>query len=57
MLFLGTSSATSSKYRNVSGHLLKASEDSYILVDCGEGTYGNFQNFRRIINDHFPRNS
>ncbi|VDD87153.1 unnamed protein product [Enterobius vermicularis] len=50
VLFLGTSSATSSKYRNVSGHLLKASEDSYILVDCGEGTYGNFQNFRRIIN-------
>jgi ribonuclease Z len=38
---LGTGSALPSKYRNVSGTLLHLPKDAgYILLDCGEGTYG-----------------
>ena len=40
LCFLGTSSAVPSKYRNVSGYLLRISENSNVLIDCGEGTYG-----------------
>ncbi|KAK6025187.1 metallo-beta-lactamase domain protein [Ostertagia ostertagi] len=41
--FLGTSSAVPSKYRNVSSYLLEASSSSAILVDVGEGTYGQLR--------------
>lgn len=37
---LGTGSATPSKYRNVSGTLLHLPEGGYILLDAGEGTWG-----------------
>ncbi|KAL7079346.1 hypothetical protein ACQ4LE_001353 [Meloidogyne hapla] len=40
IVFLGTSSACSTKYRNVSSQLVQLSESSNILIDCGEGTYG-----------------
>ncbi|VDM60788.1 unnamed protein product [Angiostrongylus costaricensis] len=41
--FLGTSSAVPSKYRNVSGYLLEASSNCAMLVDVGEGTYGQMR--------------
>ncbi|XGW29697.1 hypothetical protein V3C99_009052 [Haemonchus contortus] len=41
--FLGTSSAVPSKYRNVSSYLLEASSSSAILIDVGEGTYGQLR--------------
>ncbi|PAV81067.1 hypothetical protein WR25_10665 [Diploscapter pachys] len=37
--FLGTSSATPSKYRNVSAYLVEANPHTAWLVDVGEGTY------------------
>lgn len=38
---LGTGSALPSKYRNVSGTLLHLpNEEGYVLLDAGEGTYG-----------------
>lgn len=43
LIFLGTSSAASTKYRNVSGLVLKVTNDSYIMIDCGEGTYGQLR--------------
>ncbi|ELU17454.1 hypothetical protein CAPTEDRAFT_228344 [Capitella teleta] len=36
--FLGTASASPSKYRNVSGILLQAREDQYFILDCGESS-------------------
>lgn len=41
--FLGTSSAVASKYRNVSSYLLELNDRSCIIVDCGEGTYGQMR--------------
>ncbi|VDO19629.1 unnamed protein product [Heligmosomoides polygyrus] len=41
--FLGTSSAVPSKYRNVSSYLLEASPKSAVLIDVGEGTYGQLR--------------
>lgn len=41
--FLGTSSAVPSKYRNVSGYLLEVNKNSCIMVDCGEGIYGQMR--------------
>ncbi|GMS97795.1 hypothetical protein PENTCL1PPCAC_19970, partial [Pristionchus entomophagus] len=41
--FLGTSSATPTKYRNVSGYLLEISASSAFLVDVGEATYGQLR--------------
>ncbi|CAD6190742.1 unnamed protein product [Caenorhabditis auriculariae] len=41
--FLGTSSAVPSKYRNVTGYLVEANENSALLVDVGEGTYGQLR--------------
>lgn len=40
VVFLGTSSATSTACRNVSGILVNVSDDESILLDCGEGTFG-----------------
>jgi len=46
--FLGTGAAVPSKYRNVSSILLRlgSSPSSYLMLDCGEGTYGTL--FRRF---------
>ncbi|CAI2351399.1 unnamed protein product [Caenorhabditis sp. 36 PRJEB53466] len=41
--FFGTSSAVPSKYRNVTGYLVEGSEESALLVDVGEGTYGQMR--------------
>nr|CAD2187565.1 unnamed protein product [Meloidogyne enterolobii]CAD2206719.1 unnamed protein product [Meloidogyne enterolobii] len=40
VVFLGTSSACPTKYRNVCSQLVRLSEFSNILIDCGEATYG-----------------
>ncbi|KAI5476760.1 3' tRNA processing endoribonuclease [Pseudohyphozyma bogoriensis] len=40
---LGTGSAIPSKYRNVSGtllHIPEGGEEKFLLLDCGEGTWG-----------------
>ncbi|KAF8791952.1 Zinc phosphodiesterase ELAC protein 2 like protein [Argiope bruennichi] len=39
VIFLGTSSATSTACRNVSAILVKLSSSNSILLDCGEGTF------------------
>lgn len=41
--FLGTGSAVPSKYRNVSGHLLQLNSNTSVLIDCGEGTFGQLK--------------
>ncbi|RCN53256.1 metallo-beta-lactamase domain protein [Ancylostoma caninum] len=41
--FLGTSSAVPSKYRNVSSYLLETSPSAAVLIDVGEGTYGQLR--------------
>ena len=43
--FLGTGSCIPNKTRNVSSILVQPCEDSYILLDCGEGTLGQIQRF------------
>uniref|UniRef100_A0A1I7TDZ7 ribonuclease Z n=1 Tax=Caenorhabditis tropicalis TaxID=1561998 RepID=A0A1I7TDZ7_9PELO len=43
LTFFGTSSAVPSKYRNVTGYLVEGSEESALLVDVGEGTYGQMK--------------
>lgn len=43
VVFLGTGSAISTKYRNVSGYLLQLNENTAVLIDCGEGTYGQLK--------------
>lgn len=40
LTFAGTGCAIPSKYRNVSGCLLTLSNKNNILLDCGEGTFG-----------------
>lgn len=40
VLFLGTGSALPTKTRNVSGTLLNISSTQSVLLDCGEGTFG-----------------
>ena len=37
---LGTGSSVPSKYRNVTRILVETEPDSCILLDCGEGTFG-----------------
>ncbi|KAL3877374.1 hypothetical protein ACJMK2_035092 [Sinanodonta woodiana] len=44
-VFLGTGSSVPSKTRNVSGILLNISDDTSMLLDCGEGTMGQFYHF------------
>uniref|UniRef100_A0A8R1TJ73 ribonuclease Z n=1 Tax=Onchocerca volvulus TaxID=6282 RepID=A0A8R1TJ73_ONCVO len=41
--FLGTSSAVPTNFRNVSAYFLQFNENSCILIDCGEGTYGQLR--------------
>ena len=38
--FLGTGSSVPSKYRNVSCILLETAPDTFIMLDCGEGSLG-----------------
>ncbi|KAM4597704.1 zinc phosphodiesterase ELAC protein 2 isoform 2-T2 [Polymixia lowei] len=40
MIFLGTGSALPMKIRNVSGTLVNISQSQSVLLDCGEGTFG-----------------
>eukprot|EP00794_Sanderia_malayensis_P008752 gene8751-9687_t len=44
IVFLGTGSSIPSKYRNVSSILVHTSPNSNVLLDCGEGTYGQIVN-------------
>ena len=37
---LGTGSSVPSKYRNVTGILVETEPESWMLLDCGEGTFG-----------------
>lgn len=41
--FLGTASAKPEVYRNVSGHLLQTNAQTNLLIDCGDGTYGQMR--------------
>ncbi|KAI6236439.1 Ribonuclease Z [Aphelenchoides besseyi] len=43
LAILGTASAVPMKYRNVSAYWLQLTPESSILVDCGEGTYGQLK--------------
>jgi ribonuclease Z len=45
VVFLGTGSCIPNKTRNTSGILIHTSEDDCILLDCGEGTYGQLVRF------------
>ncbi|XP_060521936.1 ribonuclease Z, mitochondrial isoform X2 [Cylas formicarius] len=45
VLFLGTGSCIPNKTRNTSGILVQTSESKSILLDCGEGTYGQLVRF------------
>ncbi|KAF6198835.1 hypothetical protein GE061_006858 [Apolygus lucorum] len=45
VIFLGTGSCIPNKTRNTSGILLNISDDKCMLVDCGEGTYGQLVRF------------
>ncbi|KAJ8941617.1 hypothetical protein NQ318_000323 [Aromia moschata] len=45
ILFLGTGSCIPNKTRNTSGILLTLSETQNVLLDCGEGTYGQIVRF------------
>ena len=43
IIFLGTGSATPSKYRNVSATLVRVPGSGSYLMDCGEGTLGQLK--------------
>ena len=43
MLFLGTGAAMPSKYRNVTATYLHMFAHGGMLLDCGEGTYGQLR--------------
>lgn len=45
IVFLGTGSCIPNKTRNTSGILLMTSPTNNILIDCGEGTYGQIIRF------------
>ncbi|CAH1971818.1 unnamed protein product [Acanthoscelides obtectus] len=45
ILFLGTGSCIPNKTRNTSGILLATSDTQNMLLDCGEGTYGQLVRF------------
>lgn len=50
--FLGTAAAMPGKHRNVSGIFLNLFDLGCILLDCGEGTYGQMVNWLSRIS-HF----
>ncbi|EAL62172.1 hypothetical protein DDB_G0290623 [Dictyostelium discoideum AX4] len=45
ILFTGTGSAIPSKYRNVTGNFITLADDQNILLDAGEGTFGQLYRF------------
>ncbi|XP_050513162.1 ribonuclease Z, mitochondrial isoform X2 [Diabrotica virgifera virgifera] len=45
IIFLGTGSCIPNKTRNTSGILLALNENQNIIMDCGEGTYGQLIRF------------
>ncbi|XP_011146096.1 ribonuclease Z, mitochondrial isoform X2 [Harpegnathos saltator] len=45
ILMLGTGSSIPSKVRNTSGILLRIDENNSMLLDCGEGTFGQIVKF------------
>ena len=60
LLFLGTASAIPSKYRNVSGILLRplGPQGPGLLIDCGEGSYGQLvQQVKGLCAANPPRSS
>jgi predicted metal-dependent RNase len=50
VVFLGTSSTSPTLTRNVSSILVKIAPDSSILMDCGEGSLGQFMRFHGVSN-------
>ncbi|KAM4843170.1 zinc phosphodiesterase ELAC protein 2 isoform 2-T2 [Thomomys bottae] len=51
IVFLGTGSAIPMKIRNVSSTLVNISPDKSLLLDCGEGTFGQlFHHFGEQVN-------
>ena len=44
--FLGTGSSVPSKYRNASGILVETEPDSFLILDCGEGTISQLVRMR-----------
>ncbi|KAF6298454.1 elaC ribonuclease Z 2 [Rhinolophus ferrumequinum] len=52
IIFLGTGSAIPMKIRNVSSTLINISSDKSLLLDCGEGTFGQLC---RHYGDHVDR--
>ena len=55
--FLGTGSSVPSKYRNVSCILVETAPDNFILMDCGEGSFGQMVRlFGRDKTEHILRN-
>lgn len=50
VVFLGTSSTSPTLTRNVSSILVKIAADSSILMDCGEGSLGQFMRFHGLSN-------
>ncbi|CAH3015232.1 unnamed protein product [Porites evermanni] len=50
VVFLGTGASIPSKYRNVSSTLINMSNQGSILLDCGEGTYGQlFRHYGKCV--------
>lgn len=45
IIFLGTGSCIPNKTRNVSSILLQTAPEAFMLLDCGEGTYGQIVRF------------
>lgn len=45
LVFLGTGSCIPNKTRNTSAILVELEKDRFILMDCGEGTYGQIVRF------------
>ncbi|KAI0341479.1 hypothetical protein BDW22DRAFT_1359055 [Trametopsis cervina] len=51
---LGTGSATPTKYRNVTANLIQIPNCGNILLDCGEGTWGQLS---RLFGDNLDRST
>ncbi|XP_069807990.1 zinc phosphodiesterase ELAC protein 2 isoform X2 [Dendropsophus ebraccatus] len=56
VVFLGTGSAVPMKTRNVSGTLVHASPSALMLLDCGEGTFGQlYRHYGDAVDDILSR--
>ncbi|KAJ3451062.1 zinc phosphodiesterase elac protein [Anaeramoeba flamelloides] len=56
ILFLGTGGGIQSKYRNTPGIFIKVTDDFNIMLDCGEGSFGQLmifykENINKILLD------